>query len=558
MGSIEQKSLGLDNKQKTNEQQPGPMATTGAMTPGNVPTQSRVASYSTGQSQTPGSGRFTNLQSYINANKPAGEQLGQKIAGKLGSSLETTEKQTSKQASDISSNIQAEKARIGEAAGFAKQIEEDPTKITNPQPTQIEGVQSETPSIAQPVGPSAYDRFKPLYAGTSSADQLKAQAGTAEANAINQYGTVGKNIANLGNEQGRFDLLKQSIKQPNYSAGQQNLDQLFLQTANPQALAQQQQNLQSRLGQSQTAAQNAYQGTAGINANFIGDNSLGAQATGAKTQLTNALTGATDKFNAEQVAEVASLNARNVDTQNALDTLFKQGYGTLSDAQKLIIDPMLQSGNLTAGTSTYNVLSDPNAYQNYMTGYNAPTASTSDVINQQDLARIQSLQQLSGITPDKYTYTQAGTGGVQTGLNTGKLTSAIESARTAIPDVKVDTTNLQNLLNNSFSTGSYSVLTPELLKNMGTISGLQDAYAKVTEQMDPQTLAILNGQAPPSNWNWSQGDLQRYLDSMAWYPEMVKEINQAMTTAGASNTLGRSSTGVPSAGKIPLPKRVMK
>ncbi|NDE09879.1 MAG: hypothetical protein EBZ95_04845 [Chitinophagia bacterium] len=414
MADIQQQSLGLDKTQTQQQQQvPGPMATSGAMTPGNIPSQSRVAAYSTGAQQTPGSGRFTNLQNYISANQQGGQQLGQKIAGQVGSSVDTAQKQATSQASDINAGIQAEKQRLSEASGFANQIGQDPTKITGDQ--------------------AAAQRFQQLTSGQSNVNALKQLADVAEANAINQYGTVGKNVANLGTEQGRFQLLQQGIKQPSYSTGQQRLDQLFLQTANPQALTQQQQALQNQLNQAQANTKNAYENTtSGINTAFTGANALETQATKAQTKLTNALSGATKAFNEAETAKAAALNNKNIDTQGALDTFFNQGYGKLTDAQKAIIDPILQSGGLTAGTRTYNVLQDPNAYQNYMTGYNAPTATIADVINQQDLARIQSLQQLAGITPDKYTYTQAGTGGTQTGFDTGKLASDIQAQRQAL------------------------------------------------------------------------------------------------------------------------------
>ncbi len=409
MADIQQKSLGLQDQNKQQAQQPqtpGPMSSTGAMTPGNIPSSSRTTAFSTGAQQSSGSGRFTNLQSYINANKPAGEQLGQKVAQQVGQGIEKSQKEATTQAGQIREAIGDEKARIGEATRFQKQVEEDPTKVA--------------------ADAAARQRFQQLTSGATNAGQLQSQAETTQAQASNQYQQMGQKIAGLGTEAGRFNALKETIRQPGYSTGQQRLDQLFLQTANPQALAQQQQALQSKLGQAQTGLQEAYQGEQGIAKEFAGDTGLASQARKAQQALTGALSGQTEKFMTEQGKEAQALSGQNAASNAALNQFFTNGYGTLSDKQKAIIDPMLQSGALSAGTRTYNVLQSPDAYKQYMTQGRADLTSA-DVVNAQELQRIQALQQLSGIAPEKYTFTQAGNVGPQAGINAEQLQKDIQA-----------------------------------------------------------------------------------------------------------------------------------
>lgn len=92
----------------------------------------RVANYSTGQSLGPssqGSGRFTNIKNYINANQGAGEQLGSKITGNIEKNLNKTEKEQQTAASNIASNIQAEKDRLAEGSQFNTQLQDQSAMV---------------------------------------------------------------------------------------------------------------------------------------------------------------------------------------------------------------------------------------------------------------------------------------------------------------------------------------------------------------------------------------------------------------------------------------------
>lgn len=407
MANIQQQSLGTEDKDKQKQATtPGPMSSTGAMTPGNVPSPSRTAAFSTGTQPGTGSGRFTNLQSYIGANKPAGEQLGQKVAGTVQTGLEKSQKEATTQAGQIREAIGAEKQRLGEAAGFQSQVEQDPTKIAS--------------------DAAARQRFQQLTSGATSAGQLQSQAEQAQAQAASQLGQIGQQVSGLGTEAGRFNLLKEAVKQPGYTTGQQRLDQLFLQTANPQALAQKQQALQSQLGQAQAGLQQTYQGPQGISGEFTGENSLAVQAQKAQADLQKALNTQTQQFMTEQQKEAQDITAKNAAANTAMQQFFKQGYNTLTDEQKALINPMLESSGLSAGARTYNVLQDPEAYKKYMTeGRTDLTAA--NVITPQELTRIQSLEQLAGKAPEAYSFAKTGEIGPQAGIQSEQLASDIQA-----------------------------------------------------------------------------------------------------------------------------------
>ena len=78
----------------------------------------RVASFSSGQQQTPGSGRFTNLQKYIGANQGAGRQLQNRIGTNVERGVEKTEKQATTQAGQIAEQVNKANTALGKVEGF--------------------------------------------------------------------------------------------------------------------------------------------------------------------------------------------------------------------------------------------------------------------------------------------------------------------------------------------------------------------------------------------------------------------------------------------------------
>ena len=80
----------VDQNQQNDPNQPQTLAGSSQGAVGS-PT-SRVASFSSGQQQTPGSGRFTNIQKYLDANKSATDSLGAKANKTFNTQFETGQK----------------------------------------------------------------------------------------------------------------------------------------------------------------------------------------------------------------------------------------------------------------------------------------------------------------------------------------------------------------------------------------------------------------------------------------------------------------------------------
>lgn len=377
---------------------------TGASTP-SAPA-SRVAGFSSGQQPTSqGSGRFTNLNKYVNANQGAGDQLGSKITSNIDKNVQKTQKEAQTQAQGVASAVQAEKDRLAQGSTFNQQLQNQ----NEDQASQIyndEGNRS---------------RFSNLLNNQNVATNLKTQAQTAGDKATAGFNSLGQQVQNLGTEQGRFNLLQQSVKQPGYTTGQQRLDQLFLQTGNPNNLVNSQRQLQ---GQVNTAGQNLTNQFTDLGSQ-IGQ--VGTQAEDVSKLLGGTLNTQTQNLINAQQAQAQGLNTSNAAGNAALKTYFTTGYGSLTPEQKATIDPLLQSGGLTNQTRTYNVLQDPQSYQNYIT-QGRTNLSQGDVVDQSELNRYNSLFGLAGGTGTK-AFNAVGDAGPAASLQGEKLLGDINTAK---------------------------------------------------------------------------------------------------------------------------------
>lgn len=367
----------------------------------------RVANYSTGTqgASTQGSGRFTNLKSYINANQGAGDQLGSKITKDL--KQDVTKASDQSQAANIRSAVEAEKNRLSEGTQFNQQLQDRNT----------DG------AVAIAGNQDSANRFSQLLNNQNIASNLAQQNRAAQVNQINALNQASQNVSNLGTEKGRFQLLQKSIQNPNYTSGQQRLDQLFLQTGNPNQLAQSQQQLGRDIRQSAGTLEDIY---SGIGTDIT---AAGKQAVDVANMLRGTLGAETSALSEAQIKEAQALNTQNAVANAALQVYFTNGYGALTPEQKAAIDPMLQSGNLSSGMRTYNVLTDPQAYQKYLTEGSVDLTGK-DVLDANELARYNALYSLSGGTGDKI-FNEVGKGGVQAGIK-DTLSSDINAARSAL------------------------------------------------------------------------------------------------------------------------------
>lgn len=215
--------------------------------------------------QRKGSGRFTNLQRYIDANQGAAARTGQQIQRVAQNVQKRAEPEEQQRLADIRSQIDAERQRLGQAGQFAQTVQEG----TTDQLSQLATDQA--------------DQFAQLRTGQTALPQLQ-EIGNQTLGQVGQTADQLQNIADQSRtEQGRFGLLRQAIGGPRYSAGQRRLDQLILQGAGTGALR----DLQQGLSQEAQAEQ---QQLAALGQEFdTGFQDIDTQALTAQEQLQAAL-----------------------------------------------------------------------------------------------------------------------------------------------------------------------------------------------------------------------------------------------------------------------------
>lgn len=204
-----------------------------------------VATPTTDQ-QRRGSGLFTNVRAYLDANKGAGQQLAQGIES--GAQKEA-QRFTSgvQEAQGTVSKIEDIKNRLAQANTYAQQIQQNPTQALK----NLEDIQALRTGVygsqLDEQGGAASQRLADISRQSQEVQRLAEQANT---------------------EGGRFGLLEQTYGSPQYSEGAKRLDQLFLQAEGGNTLgnlqkslaavgssaAQQQREIEERLGASLDAA----------------------------------------------------------------------------------------------------------------------------------------------------------------------------------------------------------------------------------------------------------------------------------------------------------------
>lgn len=229
-----------EDEELKKKQQGGAVNISGASTSfdTNVPGQDASTSAAPKQKS---SGQYTNIQSYLDANKSQGDAMGQKITDDVSS-----------KASDAENKINT------------YQSQEIKTDMYDP---------NEAINRATELNDEEKNRYKTVkqtggYTGPQTVDQA---AGYKEAN---QAATqASQKVKNAGNEFGQQQLLKENYNRPQYSAGENRLDQVLLQNsagskANLEGLSQRYSGLDKALGTAnETVGNSINQATAQAQAN---------------------------------------------------------------------------------------------------------------------------------------------------------------------------------------------------------------------------------------------------------------------------------------------------
>jgi hypothetical protein len=159
------------------------------------------------------SGRFQNLNRFLDANKGAqfASQVGQNIATQGTQARQATEQAKAQTAEAVRGQIEQKQQTLGQARGALEQLRGGQPQQEQAQQTPFDTGQAESALRAgldiNYQGPQDVD----------NAAQLRQQATQ-----------VSERAGMTGTEQGRFQLLRDMFGQPSYSQGQQRLDQMIL------------------------------------------------------------------------------------------------------------------------------------------------------------------------------------------------------------------------------------------------------------------------------------------------------------------------------------------
>jgi hypothetical protein len=339
-----------------------------------------------GQQGPSNSGRFANLQNYINANKGYHAERGG-LGGQIASNI-------NKAGQNVQQNVGAANQQFTQESSAAAQPWKDESIQVNPaqpqpaqasQPVQAQATSAQ-PNILQRVqtdasalGRDEASKVKAMrdasYQGPNSLLDLKGDKslGALQVQAQN----VSSMVNQAGNESGRFNLLRQMFNKQGYGSGQQKLDNLIVQGQKDQL--------------------NTLQGSrkAAVDTNRNIDESQ--QAAQAQAQGLNSLADAT-KTQTRQAINQGALNAAgNVNKElerakNDQDVASRRLAAGMS-GYSLNKDDLASLG-LNEGENFLDAFDDPNNIDRVLKRVASPTAQ--NVATAQDYARISALKDLAG------------------------------------------------------------------------------------------------------------------------------------------------------------------
>lgn len=371
--------------------------------PGAAPMQSQRAQ------QPKGSGRFTNIQKYLQANQGAGQRLAGGIGRKIEANVNPQAQKAQTQAQNVREGIQSAQGILQQGQQLQQQVGQ--------QDFDVVGFAAQQPNVQQ------FTQFRTGQAIDENALRQQAQANQMQAMQAQQaaqgFGTQ------LGTEGGRAELLKQTFSPTrNYSIGQQRLDNLFLSRSAPEI-----ENIQRGL-----------QRTSQDLGNVLIENQqkqkaiqdLATQEAAVAQGLTGAITEKDKALEAALTSRIGDVNTqREAERQKYLqfaEDLLKSGRGEQLE-QDLNADLLKQTG-LDLGSQTFNVLKDPTLDARNLLNISDRQAQTiQDVARQEDVERYRALAALGGFEPQKLT--QAGQLEAAAGFKQGEgsLKQRVDTAR---------------------------------------------------------------------------------------------------------------------------------
>lgn len=388
------------NNQNDPNAQQQPQALAGSQQSGAAPVGGRIASFSSGSAPgAQGSGRFTNLQKYMDANKGASDTLGARANNTLNRGFNQEQTKVSDANSKIAEAYGQGRNTIDtQGTQYKNQLGQIGQNLGTFQTFDNRGQFDQAGQQAQALTQDqAYGNLSQGNAVDQAALTAQQQAAAAQAQGL--LGTAQTNLQNIQTDQGRNNLFSQVLQpKQGYSSGQRSFDKLFL----GGALGGIQQNLQGK----QTLANQILKDTnlQGTNVNtLIGDEAtlLGDLNKQAVTNQDLFNTKLNTQGNIDYVNQMRNKRYQDIMTglqsgtvsSDVADQLGLSGLDTYINNNQAAPAGQTQAQKNLVGT--YNILKDPTALNNYFTqGRNA--SSFQDIVGQSDYDAYKALQSLSG------------------------------------------------------------------------------------------------------------------------------------------------------------------
>lgn len=333
------------------------------------------------QARAPGatpSGR-PNVQQYLKANQGAGEQLKSGIESNFNKQIEQSSRDLAAQREALNTKSNPLEKDLGdEGKDKINTSFKNPSALLNQQ-----GQLDQNNQAAQ-----QWQRYQSGgYQGAIG--DLSTEMTNAQRGLQTNVNNLGQTAQSAGTEAGRFNLLRNSFSQPNYSRGQQKLDQLFLQ-AQPGVARQLQQNM--------TQATNPLQ----QNISQFGTDS-GARMTAlqnmSKTrqdQIKNLLATGSDTSALETDLSGRGLQDIGQSAQNSL-TAAQQAASAVPELRQRLANNQLTAADMSAlGLQSGTALYDTDLSQYITQNNRVPTLT--NAADPAEFARYRALQQLAGDT----------------------------------------------------------------------------------------------------------------------------------------------------------------
>lgn len=442
----------LDEEKKKADEANGQVNISGASNTINQASQNVAAPKPVGKS-----GSWTNLQSYLDANKDNAESMGNTIASNISNTGNEARQGIQDSQNDFNtkveqntlSNLGTAKADADNIVNKAKSAGYD-SQIDDNQVNRFKDV-----STAEYKGPNTLD----------ASDYY--QNAQSKINKSNEY------KSNAQSDEGRFNILQEMFARPTYNQGQKSLDNLLIQgnnsaKSNIQNSANSLNDIQGKWDQANTDAANlAQQRTADIN--------------DVRNYSQNALTNNRNLRTSEVDADLKNINNQWNNEYNQYNDLlnnFKGGELSLSQEQA---NKLALSGD----QRIYNILNgvSPSAY------LDLKAFDANKVVDKNQFAQLAALDKLAnqfglGNSSKFSDFEQAGTLGLNNNFDASRFGQAANSAQADFTDYAKNA--------NATGTGSKSESIME--SNMfGGRSQIGTAYADSTGNQTLENYLAGNG-----------------------------------------------------------------